>query len=207
MTALRPTVVLLDDDPSVLRSLGRLMGTRGYRVRSHVEAGELFQAGPPAGPACLLLDQNLGATTGLDVHAELRRRGWNLPTVFLTAQADTACVVAAVRGGADDFITKPYHPSELLAAVARALDHSERVLEENRSAAEVKSRAARLTQRERTIVSLVLAGLLNKQIAEHLGIALVTVKVHRGRAMRKLGARNAADLARLASLAGIHQPD
>jgi FixJ family two-component response regulator len=196
-------VVVLDDDPSVLKSLSRLLTDHGYQVRSHSSAEDFLGVEPPRGPACLLLDQSLGSTTGLVVHAEMRRRGWNLPTIFLTAHAETASVVSAIRGGADDFITKPYDPAELMAATTRAMEHATQLLSDNESKSAIQAGAARLTDRERTIVSLVLGGLLNKQIADRLGIALITVKVHRGRAMRKLGARSPADLTRIATIAGI----
>jgi FixJ family two-component response regulator len=203
MTTNHHTVIVLDDDRSVLNSLERLLTTFGYQVRAHSDVDDFFQAGPPSGPACLLLDQNLGNTTGLEVHARMQRQGWNIPTVFLTAHADTASVVAAIRGGADDFVTKPYNPKELAVTVARALQHAEQTHHDNKSLAELRTRAARLTDRERTIVSLVVSGMINKEIAAHLKLALVTVKVHRGRAMQKLGARNPAELARIADLVGI----
>ncbi|MCU0771229.1 MAG: response regulator [Verrucomicrobia bacterium] len=203
MTKNSHLVVVLDDDPSVLKSLSRLLTTRGYQVRTHSDADEFLRAGPPAGTACVLLDQNLGRITGLQVHAEMRRRQWNIPTVFLTAQADTAAVVAAIRGGADDYITKPYDPVELMASVARALQHAEENQEENDSLAALRARAARLTDRERTVVSHILTGLLNKEIADRLHIALVTVKIHRGNAMKKLGARNSAELGRIAAALGL----
>lgn len=207
MSTNRHTVILLDDDRSVLRSLERLLMSHGFDVRSHLDAQDFFRAGPPAGPACLLLDQNLGHSSGLEVHAEIRRRGWMLPTIFLTAHFDTSSVVAAVRGGADDFITKPYSSPELVAAVNRALQHAEREINENRTLVDLHARAARLSERERSIASLVLAGMLNKEIADHLQLALVTVKAHRGRAMKKLGAKNAAELARIAALVGLGPPN
>ena len=207
MTTNHPsTVIVLDDDASMLTSLDRLLTTFGFQVRTHSDADDFLRAGPPAGPACLLLDQNLGTITGLEVHAEMRRRGWDIPTVFLTAHADTASVVAAIRGGADDFIAKPYNPNQLMASVARALQRAERVQQQDKTLAVLRTRAAQLTERERAVVSLVVSGLLNKQIAARLKIALVTVKVHRGRAMHKLGARSPAELARVAALVGIGLP-
>ena len=196
-------VLVLDDDPAVLVSLERLLVTHGYTARTHQTPDALFGAGPPPVPACLLLDQNLGPVKGTEVHAELLRRGWLLPTIFLTADWDTHTVVQAMRGGADDYLTKPYDPAELLQTVARSLQRAQAIQLAADELACARARAATLTPRERAIVGLVVAGMLNKQIADHLGLALVTVKVHRGRAMQKLGARNPADLARLSALVGI----
>ena len=198
-----PMVVVLDDEPSVLRSLERLLTGHGYRVRLHETSESFFRAGFPAMPACLLLDQHLGVNRGTDVYADMKARGSHLPTIFLTANKDAHTVVQAIRSGADDYLTKPYDPDELIAAVDRA---TRRSLAAQRTALqheEWRRRAATLTSRERTIVSLVVSGLLNKQIADRLDLALVTVKVHRGHAMKKLGALNAADLVHMANKTGI----
>lgn len=197
------TVLVLDDDGSILKSLERLLTLQGFKVRTYSTAADFFAGGPPPGLSCLLLDQELGASTGNDVCREMKRRGWKIPIVFLTADTDIHSVVQAMRTGADDYLTKPYDPDELLAATMRALEHSSVEAQGDIQLHELCSRAARLTAREKVIVSMVVAGMLNKQIADHLKLALVTVKVHRGRAMRKLGARNAAELARLAAIAGI----
>lgn len=196
-------VLILDDDPAVLVSLERLLAANGYAARTHLTPDDLFGAGQPPAPACLLLDQNLGAVKGTDVHAELQQRGWFLPTVFLTADWDTHTVVQAMRGGADDYLTKPYDPDELIRAVSRGLERARAGQSARDEIARARAAAATLTARERTIVGLVVSGLLNKQIAHQLGLAVVTVKVHRGRAMQKLGAKNPAELAHIAALAGI----
>lgn len=198
-----PTVVVLDDDSSVLRSLERLLATRGYQVRAHAKPDEFFRAGLPEGPACLLLDQNLGDTKGTAVHAEMKRLGWDLATVFLTADGEVQTVVAAMRGGAVNYLTKPYDPVELLEVVAKCLERVKEEQQGKRELAELRCRAAMLTGREREVVALVAGGLLNKEIADRLNLAVVTVKVHRGRAMRKLGAGNPAELARIAEVAGL----
>ena len=198
-------VVVLDDDPSVLKSLEHLLTHHGYQVRLHQDPDSFFNSGLPELPACLLLDNNLNhGSTGIEVHAELMRRDWNLPTIFLTGHWDVQAVVKAIRAGADGFLTKPYEPSELLANVKQALEHSQANHQYDRLAAEAKARAATLTKREREVCRLITAGNLNKEIADQLNLALITVKVHRGRSMKKLGAGNAADLARIAHLAGIH---
>lgn len=197
-------VVVLDDDPSMVSGLDRLLTSHGYKVRLHQNPDTFFGEGLPSVPACLLLDINLNhGKSGLDVHAELLRRGWHLPTIFLTGHWNVQEVVNAIRSGADGFLTKPFDPNELLAAVAEALERAQGSQEQRLQGAEAKARAATLTMREREVVCMVIAGKLNKEIASELSLALITVKVHRGRAMKKLGAGNAAELARIANLAGL----
>jgi len=203
MTTEAHQVLVLDDDQAVLVSLARLLETNGYAVQLHASPETFFAGGMPPGPACLLLDQNLGATKGTEVHAEMQRRGWMLPTVFITADWDTHTVVRAMRSGADDYLTKPYNPDELLQIVERCLARSRQALKEDDALSQLRARADTLTPRERSIVTLVVSGLLNKQIADQLGLALITVKVHRARAMQKLGARNAAELARISAQVGL----
>ena len=197
-------VLVLDDDKSVLNGLERLLTAQGYRVSLYSEAEEFFRAGPPPIPACLILDNQLNdGMTGLQVHSEMQRRGWEIPTVFLTAHWNVQSVVDALRAGAAGFLTKPFDPAELVDAVAQALERARVRQRDGQQALDARARVASLTVRERQIVALVVAGLLNKEIAEKLDLALVTVKVHRARAMRKLGAGNAAELARIAALGGV----
>lgn len=199
-------VLVLDDDRSVVNGLERLLASQGYQVRAYLESEDLFRDGLPEVPSCLILDNQLrDGMTGMQVHQEILRRGWEIPTLFLTAHWDVQYVVHAMRAGADGFLTKPFEPSELLAAVSHALERAGEIKREGLLAAELKKKAALLTNRERDVVRLVVAGKLNKEIADMLNLALVTVKVHRGRAMRKLGAGNAAEMARIASLAGISE--
>jgi FixJ family two-component response regulator len=197
-------VLVLDDDPSIRSSLQRLLTSHGFSTRLHATPEDFFNAGLPAVPACLLLDNQLGNDiTGVEVHAELQRRGWDLPTVFVTAHWNVRAVVSAIRAGADGYITKPYDPAELVETVTQALERARAQWHNGVQITSARVKAATLTAREREIVTLVLRGALNKEIADQLNIALVTVKVHRGRAMRKFGAGNAAELAHLAALAGL----
>ncbi len=197
-------VLVLDDDRFIRTGLDRLLSAHGYKVRLHAEPDELFRDGLPSVPSCLLLDNQLGeCMTGVQVHEELLRRGWFIPTVFLTAHWNVQLVVNAMRAGADGFLTKPFDPDELVDAVALALQRSRTKQQGEFAAAEARVRAASLTPRERDIVTLVVSGLLNKEIADQLDLALITVKVHRGRAMHKLGAGNPAELVHIAGLAGI----
>jgi FixJ family two-component response regulator len=197
-------VLVLDDEASILKGLDRLLTSHGYRVRLFANPEDFFDAGMPLVPACLLLDNHLGnGMNGLQVHAELQRLGWDIPTVFLTAHWDVRMVVNVMRAGADGFLIKPYDAMELMATVAQALQRARAVVRKSVTDLKTSARAASLTPREREIVCLVVKGLFNKEIADHLGLALVTVKVHRGRAMRKLGAGNPAELAKISALAGL----
>lgn len=197
-------VLILDDDHSVLVGLERLLASHGYHVRSFADANDLISAGKPKLPACLILDNQLACgVMGSDVHDELQTLGWNLPTIFLTAHWNVRSVVSAMRAGAEGFITKPFDPEELLQAVAGALAQARKARKMSRAEKDAKQRASTLTSREREVVQWVISGLMNKEIAEKMGLALVTVKVHRARAMRKLDAGNPVELAIIAALAEI----
>ena len=188
-------VMVLDDDPSMRVGLRRLFTTYGYTVRAFAEPEEFLAQAPPAVPACLILDNNLGhELSGVRVHAEMLKRGWRVPVIFLTGQWQVQEVVAAIRAGADAFLTKPFDAKELLSVVADSLSKDCLRLESGDRVAEARKRLGTLSRREIDVVRLVTAGKLNKEIAFELGIALVTVKVHRGRAMRKLGARTPGEL-------------
>jgi FixJ family two-component response regulator len=199
-------VAILDDDPMLLTGLERLLTGHGYEVRVFDKACDLLACQLPDRPCCVILDNDLGdSLTGLDVHAEIRRRGWPVSVLFLTGHWDVPSIVDAVRNGAEDFLTKPLDHAVLVHAVSKAVQKAREHREEAGKSQALTRRAGQLTPRELEIVRLVASGLLNKEIADQLKIALVTVKVHRGRAMRKLGAGNAAELARIAALAGIVQ--
>jgi FixJ family two-component response regulator len=202
VTVKKQIVLVLDDDVEIRTSLETLLTARGYGFRAHAEPEDFFTAGQPSGPACLLLDHQLGnGVDGVQVYQKMRDNGWVLPTIFLTAHWNVQSVVAAIRTGVDGFLAKPFDPSELVAAVEHALRLSDDLHHNRDSVASARVRMATLTAREAEIVRLVLSGLLNKEIADQLSLALVTVKVHRGRAMKKLGAGNPAELAKIVLLA------
>jgi FixJ family two-component response regulator len=198
----RDTVIVLDDDPLLRRSLVRWLGAEGFAANAFARPKEMFSALENDGAGCLLLDLELGCSDGFQVLAELRARTPDLPVIVLTGHGHVPKVVRAMRLGVLDFFTKPHDPDELRAAIVRALTRRgvDRPLAERQI---IRDRAATLTARERAILRRVVQGRLNKQVAHELGLALITVKVHRGRAMRKLGIRSAADLGRIAHLADL----
>jgi FixJ family two-component response regulator len=183
--------------------LRRLLRGLGYTVRWYERAGDFLRAEFPDGPACLVLDVRLPDTCGLKFYQELGRLGLEIPTIFLATTGDIRTAVRAMRAGAEDYITKPCEFAELAHALTRALSRADGERQARSERDQLKRRAAALTVRERDVVRLVLGGMLNKEVAERLELALITVKVHRGRAMKKLGARNAAELARIAHLTGL----
>jgi FixJ family two-component response regulator len=190
-------VLVVEDDDSVRRSLERLLGCNEFRVRAFGTGREFIEAEPPNEPHCLLLDLQLGDMDGFDIMRHLNANGRFVPTVFLTAFGDVPDAVQAMRLGADDFFIKPYVPADLIAALRRALVHAAATWQDNQDLNALRQRAERLTPRERQIVTFVYDGLLSKEIATKLGLSEVTIKIHRARAMRRLGARTPAQLARM----------
>jgi FixJ family two-component response regulator len=204
MSGTDPIVLVLDDDPALVASVKQLLTGQGLRVRAHTGPADFFQAGLPQVPACLLLDNELNADlSGVQVHEEILRRGWFVPTVFLTGSWDLQMVVKVMRTGADGVLAKPFDPKDLLAEVEKALGHAKADFQNRFKVADARARAATLTPREHDVVVLVAEGLRNKEIAAELKLAEITVKVNRARAMEKLNAGNPADLAHRAALAGI----
>jgi len=204
-TSERPRrVIVLDDDPFVLETLKSWLSLNGFEVSAYESADKMLASGPPKAPACLVLDNQLGGGwTGLQVHEKIRQLTWKVSTVFLTAHWDPAYIVQAMKAGAEGFLIKPFDPHELLEAVALALEKAEAMESSDQHAADARALAALLTQRELEIVKMIIKGLINKEIANQLDLALVTVKVHRGRAMRKLRAGNPAELVHIAGMAGL----
>ncbi|KVZ78711.1 LuxR family transcriptional regulator [Burkholderia ubonensis] len=194
-------VFVVDDDASVCRSLTRLARSAGYRAESFESARE-FLAGADLTccPACLLLDLELPDVNGLELQRELNAV---LPIVFVTGHGDIGTTVDAMKAGATDFLPKPVVDTVLLAAVARALERSTQMSAYRRELESIHARVDRLTPREREVMALVVSGRLNKQVADDLGIAEKTIKIHRARVMEKMEAASLADLVRLADKVGI----
>jgi FixJ family two-component response regulator len=197
------SVHIVDDDKGVRDSLGSLLRSVGYDVTPYRSASEFLDAKLPDCPACLVLDVRLPGASGLELQESLKRLDIGLPVIMMTAFGDIPMSVKGMKAGATDFLTKPIRDQDLLDAVAVAIrvDRGRRL--EAAQTAQLRERYARLTARERQVVELVTSGLMNKQVANELSISEVTVKVHRGSAMRKLGVRSVARLARIAEILEI----
>jgi FixJ family two-component response regulator len=194
-----PVIYLVDDDNSVLRSLSRLLNAAGHRCEAYASAEEFLARHDPEAPGCAILDLGLPAMDGFAVQQRLSAGYLERPIIFLTGIGDIQASVRAMKAGAVDFLTKPVEEAALLAAVALAIERDVVARAARREDDAVCRNLARLTPREREVLDGVLAGRLNKQIAWEIGTAEKTVKVHRGRMMRKMGVRTVADLIRLAT--------
>jgi len=198
VTEPRRTVYVVDDDASVRKSVGRLLRTAGLQVEVFASADEFLACPPSDESGCLLLDLQMPGRNGLELQEALVAARRPIPIVFVTGHGDIAASVRAMKGGAVDFLTKPYSVEELLEAVERAMAKDKRDRREQAQLTELESRARALTPREAEVLRLVVRGLLNKQVAAELGISEKTVKVHRARVMHKMRADSMADLVRMA---------
>ncbi len=196
MTA-APIVFVVDDDPSVRSSLKFLISTVGLHVETFDSAEAALQRLAPDAPGCLVLDVRLRGLSGLDLQHELAARNCQVPIVFITGHGDIPMSVRAMKAGAVEFLTKPFRDQDLLDAVRVALERDRTRREQEKEITELQQRFESLTLREREVISMVGAGKLNKQIADQLGTAENTVKVHRSRAMDKMHAQSVADLVRM----------
>jgi FixJ family two-component response regulator len=197
------TVYVVDDDAGIGRALCRLIRSVGLDAVAFSSAQAFLDHPRSTGPACLVLDVRMPGLGGLDLQAKLGDARETLPIVFITGHGNVPTSVRAMKGGAVDFLQKPFNEDELIAAVQRALALSRQAQSEAAARAEIERRAGTLTPRERQVMALVVKGLLNKQIAGELGAAEKTVKVHRGRVMQKMQANSVADLVRMAERIGL----
>jgi FixJ family two-component response regulator len=191
-------VFLVDDDPLVRDSVADLLGSAGFAVRVFASASEFLRANRPDVPACLILDVELPDLNGLDLQQALSNAGIEIPIIFITGHGDIPMTVRAMKAGAAEFLTKPFRGQELILAVQQALARNSKLREIRSEVDELRRRLRSLTPREREVLGLVAKGLLNKQIAGELGTTDMTIKVHRGRVMRKMRADSLADLVRMA---------
>jgi FixJ family two-component response regulator len=198
MIEAEPTIVVIDDDPEVREALGSLLRSIGRQVKLSASVPEFLQTGRPAGPTCLVLDVRLHGRSGLDFQQELTAAGIHLPIIFITGHGDIPMSVRAMKGGAIEFLTKPFRDQDLLDAIQLGLDRDRVWLEDERTAAALRMHYDTLTPREREVMALVVTGRLNKQIAGDIGVSEITVKVHRGQVMRKMHALSLPALARMA---------
>jgi FixJ family two-component response regulator len=190
-------VFVVDDDRSVRSSLKFLLSSVGLQVESFESAETFLQRKPPDTPSCLVLDVRLRGLSGLDFQRELVARNIRIPIVFVTGHGDIPMSVRAMKAGAIEFLTKPYRDQDLLDAVRIALERDGARREQEKDLTDLQRRFDSLTPREQQVISMVVSGMLNKQIAGELGTAENTVKVHRSRAMEKMNAQSFADLVRM----------
>ena len=190
-------VFVVDDDPSVRSSLTFLLSSVGLQVESFDSAETFLRKKPPDAPSCLVLDVRLRGLSGLDFQRDLAARNIRIPIVFVTGHGDIPMSVRAMKAGAIEFLTKPYRDQDLLDAVRIALERDRARREQEKGLTDLRQRFESLTPREQEVVSMAVLGRLNKQIADQLGTAEKTVKVHRSRAMEKMNAQSFADLVRM----------
>ena len=192
-----PVVFVVDDDPSVRSSLKFLINSVGLQVESFGSADALLQRKLPEAPSCLVLDVRLRGLSGLDFQRELAARNCRLPIIFITGHGDIPMSVRAMKAGAVEFLTKPFRDQDLLDAVRIALEKDRERREREKEVSVLKERFNALTPREQEVISMVASGMLNKQIADQLGTAENTVKVHRSRAMEKMHAQSVAEVVKM----------
>jgi len=203
MTDRRSTIFLVDDDPGVLKALTILLATSGYDVRSFSSARQFLAQHDASVPGCAVFDVALPDLDGLELQASLLQENVERPVIFITGFGDVPTSVRAMKAGAIDFLTKPVSDEHLLEAVARATARDAEARKRDDELKAVTAQLARLTPREHEVLTHVIAGRLNKQIAHDLGTVVNTIKVHRSRVMEKLGVKSVAELTRLAQQAGI----
>jgi FixJ family two-component response regulator len=204
-SAREPIVFVVDDDASVRRALTNLFQSVGLTVEVFGSAPELLQGKLPDVASCLVLDIRLPGLSGLDFQSELTKANINIPIIFMTGHGDIPMSVRAMKGGAVDFLTKPFRDQDILDAVATAIERDRNRRESDKVLTQLQGRFDILTPREREVLALVSSGLMNKQVAAELGLAEITVKLHRGHIMRKMGAKSLADLVRMAETLGIRR--
>jgi FixJ family two-component response regulator len=205
MTRAEGTVYLVDDDPYVRRSLSELITTFGFTVVSFATAGEFLQHPREHVPACIVLDLRLPDMGGLDLQRQIAQNG--PPIIFISGHGEIPDSVRAIKAGALEFLTKPVDIDALVAAIDAAFSQDRMWRSQHAELAELQSRFAKLTRREREVLPLVIGGLRNKQAAWELGIAQVTLQVHRGRIMRKMAARSLPELVRIGERLHVTHPD
>ena len=202
----QPVVFVIDDDESLRDALKMLFDMVGLRAETFAAAADFLKSKLPAAPSCLVLDIRLPGISGLDFQAELVKADIKIPIIFMTGHGDIPMTVKAMKAGALEFLPKPFRDQDMLDAVQLALERDRTRRQAERANAQLRTNFETLSPREREVMAFVTAGLMNKQIAGQLGLAEVTVKLHRGSLMRKMNARSVAELARMAQILGISRP-
>jgi FixJ family two-component response regulator len=203
--ATKPIVFVVDDDPSVCEALNSLFRSVGLRVELFGSAAEFLQRKTPDSASCLVLDIRLPGVGGLDFQHELLKANVRIPIIFVTGHGDVPMSVRAMKAGAVDFLAKPFRDQDMLDAVSAAIQRDQQVRETEGAVEVLRAAYALLSAREQEVMSLVTSGLLNKQVAARLGRSVITIKIHRGRVMRKMGAKSLVGLVKMAEALELHQ--
>jgi FixJ family two-component response regulator len=198
-----PAVFVIDDDQPVRESLASLLKSVGLQVQTFETADEFLQQAAPNGPSCLVLDVRLPGLSGLDFQSELAKADIRIPIVFMTGHGDIPMSVKAMKAGAIEFLTQPFRDQDILDAVRLGIERDRVQRELDKAAADLQVLFDSLTPREQEVIAYVTSGLMNKQIAAEMGVSEITVKVHRGNIMHKMGAKSLADLVRMADALGV----
>ena len=205
VSADEPIVYVIDDDAVMREALSSLFRSIGLQVQVFSSAPELLQGNLAATASCLVLDIRLPGVSGLEFQGELVKAGIHIPIIFMTGHGDISMSVRAMKAGAVDFLEKPFRHQEMLDAVALAIERHRKQREQYKTLSELQARFESLTPREREVIGLITAGLMNKQVAGEMGVTEMTVKIHRGHIMRKMQARSLADLVRMAEALGVRR--
>ena len=200
-----PVVFVVDDDPAVRGALSSLVRSIGLQVETFTSAQEFFGATRPDAVSCLIVDVRLPGLSGLDFQAELTKARIQIPIIFITGHGDIPMSVKAMKAGAIEFLTKPFRDQDLLDAIQVALERGRASQANEKAISELRAKYETLTPREQEVMGWVTGGLLNKQVAAEIGVTEITVKVHRGKVTRKMGAKSLADLVKMADILGIRR--
>jgi FixJ family two-component response regulator len=203
----QPTVVVIDDELEVRIALDRLLRSVNLRVELFASVQEFLDSADPTGPGCLVLDVRLPGRSGLEFHDDLIKANVHLPVIFMSGYADVPMSVRAMKAGAIEFLTKPVRHQDLLDAIQLAIERDRARRDDERAVAKIRTGFDTLTQREREVLTLVVAGRLNKHIALEIGISTATVKLHRGHVMRKMQAQSLAELVRMVDKLKLSKPE